>query len=183
MSHEYSPRGEGPCEVARAGVVDLRRVGHVDGSSAPRRGHRCVSGWEGGVGRAGLVRGVSPGRGRADSGRDSRAHRRFVRLGLVPGQREARVARGDAACLGRGSGAFPPDARGVRRAAGFGRTTRISGRAVVPGAGSRCADAHRPDRDAAAPGGCPVRGENYFKAEIVAGRVGAYQAAPRKEFD
>jgi hypothetical protein len=31
--------------------------------------------------------------------------------------------------------------------------------------------------------GTPVRGENYFKAEIVAGRVGAEQAAPRREFD
>ncbi len=29
----------------------------------------------------------------------------------------------------------------------------------------------------------PVRGENYFKAEIAAGRVGAEQAAPRREFD
>jgi hypothetical protein len=31
--------------------------------------------------------------------------------------------------------------------------------------------------------GVPVRGENYFKAEIAAGRVGAEQAAPRREFD
>jgi hypothetical protein len=31
--------------------------------------------------------------------------------------------------------------------------------------------------------GAPVRGENYFKAEIVAGRVGAEQAAPRREFE
>lgn len=31
--------------------------------------------------------------------------------------------------------------------------------------------------------GVPVRGENYFKAEIVAGRVGDEQAAPRREFD
>src|ERR1700693_663595 len=31
--------------------------------------------------------------------------------------------------------------------------------------------------------GAPVRGENYFKAEIVAGRVGSEQAAPRREFD
>ena len=31
--------------------------------------------------------------------------------------------------------------------------------------------------------GAPVRGENYFLAEIVAGRVGVEQAAPRKEFD
>jgi hypothetical protein len=30
--------------------------------------------------------------------------------------------------------------------------------------------------------GCPIRGENYFGAEITAGRVGADQAAPRKEF-
>ena len=30
--------------------------------------------------------------------------------------------------------------------------------------------------------GSPVRGENYFKAEIVAGRVGPLQAAPVKEF-
>ena len=30
--------------------------------------------------------------------------------------------------------------------------------------------------------GSPMRGENYFQAEIVAGRVGAGQAAPRKEF-
>ncbi len=31
--------------------------------------------------------------------------------------------------------------------------------------------------------GAPVRGENYFQAEIVAGRVGQEQAAPRREFD
>ena len=31
--------------------------------------------------------------------------------------------------------------------------------------------------------GAPVRGENYFKAEIAAGRVGAEQAAPRREFE
>ncbi len=29
---------------------------------------------------------------------------------------------------------------------------------------------------------CPVKGENYFKAEIVAGRVGPEQAAPKREF-
>jgi len=28
-----------------------------------------------------------------------------------------------------------------------------------------------------------VRGENYLKAEIVAGRVGDAQAEPRREFD
>lgn len=31
--------------------------------------------------------------------------------------------------------------------------------------------------------GAPVRGENYFKAEIVAGRVGPRQSPPRREFD
>jgi hypothetical protein len=31
--------------------------------------------------------------------------------------------------------------------------------------------------------GAPVRGENYFKADIQAGRVGPDQAAPRVEFD
>jgi len=31
--------------------------------------------------------------------------------------------------------------------------------------------------------GAPVRGENYFKAEIASGRVGPEQAAPRREFD
>jgi hypothetical protein len=31
--------------------------------------------------------------------------------------------------------------------------------------------------------GCPVRGENYYMADIVAGRVGSEQAAPRREFD
>jgi len=30
--------------------------------------------------------------------------------------------------------------------------------------------------------GCPMKGENYFKAEIVAGRVGSEQAAPKREF-
>ncbi len=30
--------------------------------------------------------------------------------------------------------------------------------------------------------GCPVKSENYFKAEIVPGRVGQEQAAPRREF-
>jgi len=30
--------------------------------------------------------------------------------------------------------------------------------------------------------GCPIRGENYFLAEIVAGRVGAEQAAAAREF-
>jgi len=31
--------------------------------------------------------------------------------------------------------------------------------------------------------GGPVRGENYFRAEIVRGRVGVEQSAPRVEFD
>ena len=31
--------------------------------------------------------------------------------------------------------------------------------------------------------GSLVRGENYFKAEIVAGRVGPDQAAPKRELD
>ncbi len=31
--------------------------------------------------------------------------------------------------------------------------------------------------------GVPIKGENYFKAEIVKGRVGPEQAAPRREFD
>jgi len=31
--------------------------------------------------------------------------------------------------------------------------------------------------------GIPIKGENYFAAEITVGRVGADQAAPRKEFD
>lgn len=31
--------------------------------------------------------------------------------------------------------------------------------------------------------GSPVRGENYFKADIAAGRVGPEQSAPRLEFD
>jgi len=30
--------------------------------------------------------------------------------------------------------------------------------------------------------GVPIRGENYFRAEIVAGSVGADQSTPRKEF-
>ncbi len=30
---------------------------------------------------------------------------------------------------------------------------------------------------------CPIKGENYFKAEIVAGRVGTDQSTPRREFD
>ena len=31
--------------------------------------------------------------------------------------------------------------------------------------------------------GAPIRGENYFVAEIVAGRVGPQQSAPRREFE
>jgi hypothetical protein len=31
--------------------------------------------------------------------------------------------------------------------------------------------------------GSPVRGENYFKADIAAGRVGPEQSPPRREFD
>ena len=30
--------------------------------------------------------------------------------------------------------------------------------------------------------GCPMRGENYYVAEITTGRVGSDQAAPKKEF-
>jgi hypothetical protein len=30
--------------------------------------------------------------------------------------------------------------------------------------------------------GCPIRGENYFRAEITAGRVGKDQTAPSREF-
>jgi hypothetical protein len=31
--------------------------------------------------------------------------------------------------------------------------------------------------------GCPIKGENYFKAEIVVGSVGTEQSAPRREFN
>ncbi len=31
--------------------------------------------------------------------------------------------------------------------------------------------------------GCPIRGENYYRAEIAAGRVGQDQAPPKREFD
>ena len=31
--------------------------------------------------------------------------------------------------------------------------------------------------------GAPIKGENYFKADIAAGRVGPDQAAPNREFD
>lgn len=31
--------------------------------------------------------------------------------------------------------------------------------------------------------GAPIRGENYHRADIVAGRVGADQTAPKREFD
>ena len=31
--------------------------------------------------------------------------------------------------------------------------------------------------------GCPMKGENYYVADIAAGRVGAEQAAAKKEFD
>ena len=31
--------------------------------------------------------------------------------------------------------------------------------------------------------GSPIKGENYFKADIVAGRVGFDQSAPRREFE
>ena len=30
--------------------------------------------------------------------------------------------------------------------------------------------------------GCPIKAENYYQADIVAGRVGAEQTAPRREF-
>jgi hypothetical protein len=31
--------------------------------------------------------------------------------------------------------------------------------------------------------GAPIRGENYYRSDIVAGRVGPAQTAPRREFD
>ncbi|OLC93279.1 MAG: hypothetical protein AUH86_17055 [Acidobacteria bacterium 13_1_40CM_4_58_4] len=31
--------------------------------------------------------------------------------------------------------------------------------------------------------GSPIKGENYFKADITAGRVGAEQSAPQREFE
>jgi hypothetical protein len=31
--------------------------------------------------------------------------------------------------------------------------------------------------------GAPIRGENYFKADIIIGKVGLEQSMPRKEFD
>jgi len=31
--------------------------------------------------------------------------------------------------------------------------------------------------------GSPVKGENYFKADIALGRVGLEQSAPRREFE
>ena len=32
-------------------------------------------------------------------------------------------------------------------------------------------------------GGSPIKGENYFKADIAAGRVGPEQSLPRREFE
>jgi hypothetical protein len=32
-------------------------------------------------------------------------------------------------------------------------------------------------------GGRPIKGENYFVADIISGCVGAQQAAPKREFD
>ena len=31
--------------------------------------------------------------------------------------------------------------------------------------------------------GTPIRGENYYVADITAGRVGSQQSAPKREFD
>jgi hypothetical protein len=31
--------------------------------------------------------------------------------------------------------------------------------------------------------GCPIKGENYFKADIAAGRVGLDQSSPHREFE
>jgi hypothetical protein len=31
--------------------------------------------------------------------------------------------------------------------------------------------------------GCPIKGENYFKADVRVGRVGLEQSSPRREFD
>jgi len=31
--------------------------------------------------------------------------------------------------------------------------------------------------------GVPIRGENYYVADILSGRVGSEQSKPRKEFD
>jgi hypothetical protein len=31
--------------------------------------------------------------------------------------------------------------------------------------------------------GSPIKGENYFKADIIAGRIGLEQSAPRREFE
>ena len=31
--------------------------------------------------------------------------------------------------------------------------------------------------------GAPIKGENYYKAEIQTGRIGPVQATPRREFD
>jgi hypothetical protein len=30
--------------------------------------------------------------------------------------------------------------------------------------------------------GCPIKAENYFRAEIITGHVGQEQAAPKREF-
>ena len=49
--------------------------------------------------------------------------------------------------------------------------------ADIPRGGFQAATRHR--RLA----GAPVRGENYFKADIAAGRVGPEQSMPRREFD
>ena len=55
---------------------------------------------------------------------------------------------------------------------------------TLPGAGGRFLDPHWPDRDAAQDGGWPDQEREilYFAADI-AGRVGAEQTAPRKEFE
>ena len=89
----------------------------------------------------------------------------------------------DAAAVGPGSGALLRRAGGLRparwrRASRSVSRRRSCSRDRLP-TPSRTSD--RSPCCAAWPG-CPMRGENYFRAKIETGRVGAEQAAPVKEF-
>lgn len=61
-------------------------------------------------------------------------------------------------------------------------TARCSAGEAISRSNCRRTDAHGPTGNAATNGRCPMRGENYYRAEIVAGRVGQDQAAPLREF-
>jgi hypothetical protein len=126
---------------------------------------------------------VSLRRNEQDARADTRAYRRPAGLGAFDRAGKAGVAGFGGTEVGSGCGTVLFCIEGIRRFSGFRPGARGIADKLFQGP---IADALTHVGQIAMlrrMAGAPVKGESYFAAEIVAGRVGREQTVPKREFD